>query len=46
MNTGAPAMAVNAPTGNSVGAAIVRARVSANTIAIAPQMAEAGISNR
>jgi hypothetical protein len=46
MNTGAPAIAVTAPTGNSVGAAIVRANASAATTAIAPPKAEVGIKSR
>src|SRR5262249_31713024 len=45
-NVGAPAMAVIAPTGNCVGATMVRARVSAMTMAIAPPSAEVGISTR
>ena len=46
MNSGAPATAVKAPTGNSVGAATVRAAVSAATSRMAPVSAEPGSSNR
>jgi len=42
MNSGAPAMAVIAPTGSSEGATMVRASVSAMTMAMAPPSAEAG----
>ncbi len=39
-------MAVMAPTGSSVGATMVRARVSATTMAMAPPIAEVGMSKR
>ena len=42
MKSGAPAMAVMAPTGSSAGATMVRARVSAMTTAMAPPNADSG----